>query len=99
MYLFDAAPSWSREALLANVFISHTGADIGWAREIHGWLSDDGHQVFLDVDRHDGVQVGVEWERLLYERLRWADAVVCVWSRRRISSRCGARQKSAPPAR
>ena len=65
---------------MANVFISHTGADIGWAREIHRWLSEDGHQVFLDVDRHDGVPVGVEWERLLYERLRWADAVVCVVS-------------------
>jgi WD40 repeat protein len=65
---------------VANVFISHTGADIGWAREIHGWLSEDGHQVFLDVDRHDGVPVGVEWERLLYERLRSADAVVCVVS-------------------
>ena len=65
---------------MANVFISHTGADIGWARELHGWLSEDGHQVFLDVDRHDGVQVGVEWERLLYERLRLADAVVCVVS-------------------
>ena len=73
-------PFGSREAVVANVFISHTGADIGWAREIHGWLSEDGHQVFLDVDRHDGVPVGVEWERLLYERLRLADAVVCVVS-------------------
>ena len=33
---------------MANVFISHTGADSGWAREIYGWLSEDGHQVFLD---------------------------------------------------
>lgn len=65
---------------MANVFISHTGADIGWAREIHGWLSEDGHDVFLDVDRHGGVPVGVEWERLLYERLRSADAMVCVVS-------------------
>ena len=54
---------------MANVFISHTGADIGWARQIHGWLSEDGHSVFLDVDQHDGVPVGVEWRRLLYERL------------------------------
>jgi WD40 repeat protein len=63
---------------VANVFISHTGADIGWAQQIHGWLSEDQHSVFLDVDQHDGVRAGEEWRPRLYERLRWADAVICV---------------------
>lgn len=65
---------------MANVFISHTGADIGWARQIHGWLSEVGHSVFLDVDQHDGVPVGIDWRRLLFDRLHGADAMVCVTS-------------------
>ncbi|AGB26727.1 WD40 repeat-containing protein (plasmid) [Mycobacterium sp. JS623] len=65
---------------MANVFISHTGADIVWARQIHKWLSEDRHDVFLDVDQHDGVPVGVDWERLLFERLHEADAMVCILS-------------------
>jgi hypothetical protein len=34
--------------------------------------------VFLDRDLRDGLRVGEQWERRLHERLRWADAVVCV---------------------
>src|SRR6476620_8951171 len=78
MYVFDAAMSWSREAVVANVFISHTGADIGWAEQIHQWLLEDAHKVFLDSDQGDGVRAGEEWRPRLYERLRWADAVICV---------------------
>ena len=40
---------------MANVFISHTSADIGWAEQIHQWLCEDGHKVFLDSDQDDGV--------------------------------------------
>jgi WD40 repeat protein len=63
---------------VANVFISHTGADVEWAEQICRWLHEDGHNVFLDVDKRDGVSPGDDWEALLYERLHWADAVVCV---------------------
>ena len=63
---------------MANVFISHTGADIGWAEQIHQWLLEDAHKVFLDSDQGDGVRAGEEWRPRLYERLRWADAVICV---------------------
>jgi WD40 repeat protein len=65
---------------VANVFISHTGADAEWAEQICRWLREDGHGVFLDVDKRDGVSPGDDWEALLYERLHWADAVVCVVS-------------------
>ena len=44
-------PFGSREAVVANVFISHTGADIGWAQQIHQWLLEDAHKVFLDSDQ------------------------------------------------
>lgn len=63
---------------MANVFISHTDADAGWADRICQWLAHDGHAVFLDHDLHDGVAAGEDWEARLYERLRWADVVVCV---------------------
>jgi WD40 repeat protein len=65
---------------MANVFISHTGADAEWAEQVCRWLREDAHNVFLDVDKRDGVSPGEDWEALLYERLRWADAVVCVVS-------------------
>jgi WD40 repeat protein len=63
---------------MANVFISHSSADSAWADKLHGWMITDGHQVFLDQHQNDGIVVGDEWERRLYERLRWADAVVCL---------------------
>ncbi len=63
---------------MARVFVSHAGADLALACEVHGWLVEAGHEVFLDRDPQDGLVVGEQWEQLLYERLRWADAVVCV---------------------
>jgi WD40 repeat protein len=63
---------------MARVFISHAGADTETAAEVHRWLVDDGHEVFLDRDSRDGIQLGDEWEQRLHERLRWSDAVVCV---------------------
>jgi TIR domain len=58
--------------------ISHAGADIGWAEQIHQWLSDDGHESFLDRHKDDGIPVGDDWQQRIFERLRWADAFVCV---------------------
>jgi WD40 repeat protein len=71
---------------VANVFISHSSADNDWAEKIYVWLDEDGHSVFLDRDLTDGIVVGDEWERRLYERLRWADAVVCVVSEPYVES-------------
>ncbi|MFD0363157.1 TIR domain-containing protein [Nocardia sp. GCM10030253] len=64
--------------MVAKVFISHASVDREWAGRIRGWLVADGHEVFLDQDPVGGLVVGEEWEQRLYERLRWADAVVCV---------------------
>jgi hypothetical protein len=62
------------------VFVSHASEDAVLAGEVHRWLRDDAHEVFLDRDLRDGVAVGEEWEQRLHERLRWADAVVCIAS-------------------
>ena len=63
---------------MARVFVSHASEDAALADEVHRWLVQDGHEVFLDQDLRDGIVVGEEWEQRLHERLRWADAVVCV---------------------
>ena len=63
---------------MARVFVSHSSKDHELATEVHGWLAHEGHEVFLDQDLHDGIAVGDEWEQRLHERLRSADAVVCL---------------------
>lgn len=63
---------------MARVFISRSRADSAWAATIHGWLAEARHEVFLDLDRQDGIPPGDDWEARLYERLRRADAVICV---------------------
>jgi hypothetical protein len=63
---------------VAKVFVSHAGADVALAGEVRRWLVEDGQEVFLDRDLRDGITVGEEWQARLHERLRWADAVVCV---------------------
>lgn len=62
---------------MARVFISFAGADIALADELHQVMTEDGHEVFLDRHRKDGIRAGEDWKQRLYERLRWADVVVC----------------------
>ena len=63
---------------MTRVFISHSSKNNALATEARDWLARDGHKVFLDYDRHDGIEAGDLWKERLYERLRWADAVVCI---------------------
>jgi len=63
---------------VARVFISYASKDREPTDEVHRWLVAEGHEVFLDRDLRNGIVVGEEWEQKLLERLRWADAVVCV---------------------
>ena len=81
-----------------RVFLSHASADLDTAVRVHGWLTAAGHEVFLDRHPSDGIAVGDAWEERLHERLRRADAVVCVvttaYRRRR-----GARPRSRSRAR
>ena len=77
LYRVNAA-SQSREATLANVFISHAGADSAAAEQVRQWLEQDGHHSYLDRHLVDGNLPGDEWEKRLFEELRKADAVVCI---------------------
>ncbi|MGH3874897.1 MAG: TIR domain-containing protein, partial [Pseudonocardiaceae bacterium] len=61
-----------------RVFLSHASQDLPLVRKVHQWLVEDGHEVFLDG--HDGATIGEDWKQQLYERLRWADVVVCIVS-------------------
>ncbi|MDQ3153956.1 MAG: TIR domain-containing protein [Actinomycetota bacterium] len=63
---------------MARVFVSYASEDLAMARNVHGWLVETGHEVFLDRDPHEGIALGAAWRQRLHERLRWADAVVCV---------------------
>jgi WD40 repeat protein/energy-coupling factor transporter ATP-binding protein EcfA2 len=63
---------------VARVFISYASADRALAGQVHEWLVADGHDLFLDQDLRDGITVGESWQERLHERLRWADAVVCL---------------------
>ena len=63
---------------MARVFISHSSADMTLAAQVHRWLVDDGHDVFLDQDLGDGVEIRDVGEKRLHERLRGPDAMVCM---------------------
>src|SRR5262249_27257209 len=85
--------------VVARVFVSYASADLALACEVYGWLVDAGHEVFLDRDPRDGLVVGERWEQRLYERLRWADAVVCVVTSAFLGSSWCTAEVGAPRAR
>ncbi|MGH3810976.1 MAG: TIR domain-containing protein, partial [Pseudonocardiaceae bacterium] len=81
---------------MARVFVSHASGDRAVASEVHRWLIGAGHEVFVAQDLRDGITVGEQWERRLHERLRWADAVVCVVTSAYLTSRwCAAEVATA----
>ncbi|MGH3815216.1 MAG: toll/interleukin-1 receptor domain-containing protein, partial [Pseudonocardiaceae bacterium] len=71
---------------MARVFVSYASADRECAGQLHEWLVAEGHEVFLDQDPSNGIAVGEEWDKRLHERLRWADAVVCVVTSAAVAS-------------
>ncbi|MGH3821895.1 MAG: TIR domain-containing protein [Pseudonocardiaceae bacterium] len=72
---------------MARVFVSHASEDRALAGELHDWLDNEGHEVFLAEDLRHGIAPGEEWQQRLHERLRWADAVVCVITSAYLASR------------
>ncbi|MGD9528668.1 MAG: TIR domain-containing protein, partial [Pseudonocardia sp.] len=71
---------------MARVFISYARTDAEVAGRVRCWLTDAGHDVFLDRDVDAGIRVGEDWQERLHERLRWADAVVCLVSAASVAS-------------
>jgi hypothetical protein len=43
---------------MARVFISHFSQNNALAADVRNWLKADGHDVFLDSDRQDGIEGG-----------------------------------------
>jgi WD40 repeat protein len=70
----------------ARVFLSYASEDRQRAGQLHQWLVADGHEVFWDQGLRNGIEVGEEWDKRLHERLRWADAVVCVVTSASVNS-------------
>lgn len=63
---------------MLRVFISHASDDAAAAAVVQRWLAAANCEAFLDVSPTDGIVAGDEWQQRLHERLRWADAVVCI---------------------
>jgi TIR domain len=64
---------------VAAIFISHSSRDNDFAAEMKAWLDAQGYeQVFLDFDKHSGLQAGVMWERELYEKVARCHAVILI---------------------
>lgn len=75
---------------MARVFVSHASEDRTLADEVHQWLVDAGHEVFLAQNLRDGIAVGQEWEQRLHDELQLADAVVCLLTSAFLAVRSGA---------
>ena len=71
---------------MARVFVSHASKDATLAAEVHRWLVADSHEAFLDRDLSDGILAGEQWQQRLHERLRWADALVCILTSAYVAS-------------
>lgn len=64
---------------MARIFISHSNRDANTADRLCAWLRSEGFEdVFLDIDKHAGIQPGADWERTLYRELSRAHAVVLI---------------------
>ena len=63
---------------MVRVFVSYASKDLVLADEVRRWLDNDHHEVFLAEDLRVGIAAGEEWRSRLHERLRAADALVCV---------------------
>ena len=62
---------------MTTLFISHSSKDKEWAERVHKVLSASDYQcLFLDSHPDDGIPVGADWERMLYQRLRQSRGVV-----------------------
>lgn len=73
---------------MRRIFISHSSRDNGVAKVLKEHLQAHGHRsLFLDFDPADGIPVGRDWERELYQRIRSCQAMIVICSRDSMDSR------------
>ncbi len=72
---------------MARIFVSHSSDDPTAATHVRAQLVLSGHDVFLDLDRNDGIPVGKNWKHFLYDELRRTDAMICLVSSAYLASR------------
>lgn len=62
---------------MARIFISHSNMDNAQAADFMTWLRGKGFtELFLDFDKHSGIQPGANWEKTLYRQMEIAQAVI-----------------------
>ena len=73
---------------MAAIFISHSSADKEPAERMKHWLAEIGFdQVFLDFDKHQGIPLGSDWERQLYQEMGRCHAVLLIVTQNWLSSK------------
>ncbi|MFF0815604.1 TIR domain-containing protein [Rhodococcus sp. NPDC003318] len=76
---------------MSRVFLSHSSRDNRQAIALKHWLveKDPGlaDEIFLDLDRHTGIPVGVRWKDALTRANARCEAVICLLSRHWDDSR------------
>ena len=64
---------------MSAIFISQSGKDNAETDALAAWLGNQGHTAyFIDYDEKSGISAGIDWERLLYRRLRQCQAVIAL---------------------
>ncbi len=73
---------------MSAIFISHSSADQGWARDIATWLERDQRytSLFLDFDPEKGIPAGTSWRMVLNRQLKLCRIVIVVCSQRYCAS-------------
>ncbi|WP_345344515.1 TIR domain-containing protein [Rhodococcus olei] len=85
---------------MSRIFLSHSSRDNRQAIALGLWLTerDPGlaDEIFLDLDRHTGIPVGVRWKEALQRANARCEAVICLLSRNWDGSReCQAEYRTA----
>ena len=68
---------------MARIFISYSSHDSAFADVYHGQLTERNHDVWMDRAELKG---GQDWVHIIQEKIRWADAMVVLWSRSALAS-------------
>lgn len=73
---------------MARVFISHSSLDDEVSRRLMQSLREENFdRVFLDFDKHAGIQPGTDWEKTLYSEIEACQAVIVILTKNWLDSK------------